>query len=250
MHPAQALALLVLADAVQVVAGGAVQQRAAAVAAGRAAVGEQALELVHARVDEHMVGAVERDAGLGEAERVGDQELGAVHAVAPARRRQDLVAAAQDPAAAHHLRLDDVRAAEPVAQDRAPRQRAARVGPHLESDVDALALRELQVAGAAAEEHRPVERLHPAERGQRREREPDRDREHDRGPEPPRHQVQPGGEEEQAAARGRHTGIAVRSSASRIESDASMPAVRASGARITRCESTSSATAFTSAGDT
>ena len=241
---------LVLADAVQVVAGGAVQHRAAAVAAGRAAVGEEALEVVDARIDEHLVGAVELDARVREAERIGDQELGAVHAIAPARRVHDLVAAAQDPAAAHQLGLDDMRAAEPVEQDRAARQRAARVGPHLEPDVDALALGQLQVAGAAAQEHRPVERLHPAERGERCEREPDRHREHDRRPEPPRHQVQPGGEQEQSAAPGRHTGMAVRSSASRIESDASMPAVRASGARITRCESTSSATAFTSVGET
>src|SRR6185312_6589105 len=237
------------ADAVEVVAGRAVRHRATAVSAGSAAVGEQPLELVDARVDEHLVGPVEGDAGLGEPERVGDQELGAVHPVAAAGSVRDLVAAAQDAAAAAELRLDDA-AAEPVDHDRPARDRPTRAGAHLEPDVDALALGQLEVARAAAKQHWPVERLHPDEGDQRRDREPDRDGEHDRRPEPPRHQVEPGGEEEEATAAGRHTGMAVRSSASRMESAASIPAVRASGARMTRCDSTSSATAFTSPGVT
>ena len=64
-----------------------------------AGVGEEALERVHPRVDDHLVGAVERDPRLGEPEAVADDELGAAEPVAaragPRRPRSGRAACAR-----------------------------------------------------------------------------------------------------------------------------------------------------------
>ena len=213
-----------------------------------AGVREEALERIHPRVDDHLVGAVEGDPGLGEPEAVADDELGAAEPVAAPQRRGDLVAAAKDAPGADDLGRD--RPLSDAVDDHRPAGQRPAVGAHLQADRKRLAFDELQMARAAAKPHRPVEQAHPSPRHRRREGQPDGDREHRVGPEPPGGDVQAEGQPDHPSAALRHTGTRVRSTASRMESAASTPAVRASGARMTRWVRTSVATSFTSAGTT
>ena len=191
---------------------------------GRAAVGEQPLELVRRAGRRAIWSApVERDPAPGRG-RTGRRS--------GARRRpcgsgraapRDLVAAAQDAAGAGPARPRS-RACWPAGRAAArrpgsePARRRRTSSPHVDARRPRSA-RDGRCGGAAASAGRAPSPSRAPAAARARARPPTR--EHDRRPEPPRHQVEPGGEEERepAAARQGHTGHRrVRSSASRIES--------------------------------
>ena len=204
MHAAQALALLEVADRVQVVARGAVQQRAALVAARRAGVGEDAVQVEHPRVDQERVAPLQRDPRLGQAEGVAQHQVGGLQRVAAARHVLQRVAAAQLVAGADDRHVALGQAGHPLDDHRARRQRTL-VRAHLEQHLDPAALDQLAVAGAPAHRHRPRHEAHPQPGRSRQQHQAQRRCEQLAGAEPPGNDVQPRSEGQRSlAAAGQH----------------------------------------------
>ena len=256
MHPAQALARLEVPDRVQVVARRPVQQRAALVTAGGAGVGEQAVELVHAGIDQQRVAPLQRDLRLGQPERVVDRDLRPVQGVAAARRRRR----SGSRRAAHGPRRCISATRAPSTPILSTTRARAGSGPPSGRTSSSTATSPPSTSSRwpvrRRQHHRPGDQPHPQPGQRRRQHEPDRNREQLGRAEPPRHEVQQHPQcDGAAAARAQHglaiyTGTGVRSTDSRITSPGSSPPLRASAARITRWASTSAATSLTSAGIT
>ena len=143
MDAPQRLALLVVADAVEVEADRPPQQKPPAVLGAGAAVEEEPLELDEARVDDERPPLLERQPRLRETERVGDRQPDRLEAVASSRHVVEAVGApVPAPAVRHQLDVpfaeptdalvgDDARAAVSPARARArsaPRRRRSPAG--------------------------------------------------------------------------------------------------------------------------
>src|SRR5213078_4821923 len=115
---------------------------------------------------------------------------------------------------------------------------------------DVVALEPLVGADLPVQTHRATREPNPQPGESNREQQPQRDRIERLRAERPRGGVGQQTEGEQRAAAPGHTGTGVCSSASRTSSPGDTPAEHASGASISRCASTGSATVFTSSGST
>ena len=100
MHPAQRLALLVLAHAVQLETGVAAQQHATAIVRGRAGLGEERPELDEPGVDEQRARRGQRDDRALQRERIGQLRANVLERVAPARHMLEDVPHAEAASAA------------------------------------------------------------------------------------------------------------------------------------------------------
>ena len=219
-------------------------------AAERAALGEQRVQLHDAGIDREGVLALERHLDPLEAERVVDQERGAAQQVAAPRQVAQQVDAAQDVAVA---------AVSQVCGPSGPASstRVARAGstPPLGRSSTATSTVEpsTRPLGSARRSSigRTASRTQIAAKAQARAS-PMAIGTASRIPKLPEQVQRHRGEEHQPAAgrEERHTGIGVCSSASATASAPVCPAERAWGASSRRCASTGSATRFTSSGTT
>ena len=205
MHPAKALPLLEVADRVQVVSGGAVQQRPPLVSAGGAGVREQAVQGVDTGIDEQRVRPLERGQRLRQAERVVDAKLGGCEGVAAARGRVDHVPAAQCMAdvAQRHLLGAEI---TDLLEHRGPCREQPAVASHLHLDADPAALDQLPVAGPPAQVGRLRGQAHPEPRDQRCREQADRNRVHRTGAEAPGRDVERECEQQRAGPAAGHVG--------------------------------------------
>ncbi len=248
----QRLALLVLADAVQLEPGGPAHDQLPPAGGAAARVREDRLEVDEPRVDEQRGRARERNLDALEAERILEDDRRGRDRVAPARHGRDDVAAREPAgrAAQHGLLLAEPR--DRLARDERKRRDPA-LDVQLEPDVHVVAGEVLPAPERAAQPHRPAEHPHPERRGHDGEDEPDRERvERARAERPGEDVDDPSEEEQRPSAVGQHSvltpGPRCCSTASRTTSSAERPLARASGPRISRCERTVGATAFTSSG--
>ena len=214
-----------------------------------AALREEQVELDDPRQHQQRTLLGKRHAALLDPEWVLDERGRLVERIAAARDRPKHVAAAQEPAvpsqrdpalAEPREALDDAHRCEP--------ERTSRL--ELDVDHDIVPFHVLGSVGTPPVGHRAGCGVHAQRRDEHREQEPDRDRVQRLGAERPGGDVEGAAEhEQQAPAPSQHqTGTGVLSSASRTRSTLIVPAARASGATISRCESTASAIAFTSSG--
>ena len=140
MHPAQRLALLVLADAVEVEAGRAPEQEPAAVLGVRAALGEEPVERDEPRVDEQRASRVELDVHAREPERVVDRRARLLDDVAAARHALEHVRAAVAGAGARRASSPASPRRAIVSVTRSPAAGIRDSGWTLETDPDVVAL--------------------------------------------------------------------------------------------------------------
>ena len=225
------------------------KQEPPAVVRARAALREEHVELDDPREHEQRALLCQRNAALLDPERILHERVCLVERVAATWNRPEHVAAAQEPAVPVQRDPAFPESREPLddAHRRQP-ERAARLELDVEHDV--VPLHVLDRVGATPVRHRASGGVHAHRRDEHREQKADRDRVQRLGAERPRGDVQGAAEhEQQTPAPSQHqTGTGVLSSASRTRSTLVVPAARASGATISRCESTASAIAFTSSG--
>ena len=199
VHLPQRLAVHVLAHAVQLEAARPAQEQLPAVDRVRAGLGEQAVELDEARVDEERAAARELHLGLLQPERVLEERARLAERVAPARQRAQHVAAEEPPVAAAEGHAALAEPAHLVDEDDRDRQHAP-LRLELEMDAQVLALELLVRARRADEPHRLLREAHGRPCEEDDEEEAGRDRVQRDGAERPRGDVRGGAEREREAA--------------------------------------------------
>ena len=168
VHAPQRLALLVVADAVEVEAARPPQQQPPPLRRPRTGLGEEPVDVDEPRVDEDRRPRGELDVDALEAEGVLDDDLGLLDRIAAARHAPEQVAAAQ-------ATVRGGRAASRGSPRRAIFSRRTSVPEGMMPSVSSSSLDRHVVAGqplAAPERppqrHRPPEEAHPERRGERR----------------------------------------------------------------------------------
>src|SRR5512133_1609011 len=171
VHLAQRLALLVVADAMQIEATRAAQQQASSVLSVGSALREEAVELDQAWVDEQGPGSGERDLGPLEPECVLEHCADVEEEVAPAAHSWERVTPVprveRRPALAESGHVLD-------EHERRRRQVCTVLEPEL--DVDVVAFEPLPGLDLAVEPHGPLREPDPEPREQRGEQESKGDR--------------------------------------------------------------------------
>ena len=217
---------------------------------------EEPFELDEAGVDDERLPFVERQPRLREAERVGDREAHGGEAMAASRH---VVKAVRAPVATRAVWPQlDLPLPEPpdAVVDDDVRQRHPGLALELDLDPDVVPLEQVLVPPdhvllppAPGHVRVPQRDAHPGDRERHDEHEPGGDRIERRRAEDDGNDPAEDAEREYRSPPGGHqTGTGVCASASATSSAWPSPAERASGARISRCASTGTATAFTSSG--
>src|SRR5436190_1556128 len=245
---AQRLALLVLADAVKVVARRPAEQQSPPVERVRAALREEPVEPDEPRVDEQRSRRLDRHDDPLQPERIREDETAVREHVPTARNLVEDIRD-REPARAPAQDVPLLAEAADALHELCDRDRERPAGLDRDRELHVVALDVLALTEVAMDAKAPVGEVHPDPGQPCGEQEARSDGIEGLRSERPGGEVDDWAEHEDGAAAPGHTGTGVFSSASCTIVSPLIPLERASGATINRCASTGTATALMSSGD-